>query len=243
MAIGICDWGIGGVGLYQHLRKRSRVDVVYFSDTGYTPYGKVPEEELKQRLKKVFAYFNGLGITQIIVGCNAASTVLNNEEGVIGIIEHGVKLVLEQQITRVGIVGGKRTVESEIYKKQLEEKGVEVHQRIAQPLSARIEAGEVSSPGLTKDIEEIFTPIRDIQHILLACTHYPLIKNEIARFTGNTIFLDPAEEMVDWIFKHWEIEEGQGNVRWQTSGDTNQMKNSLATLYQIQTNQIEKIEP
>lgn len=199
MAIGICDWGIGGVGLYQHLRKRSSIDVVYFSDTGYTPYGKVPEAELKQRLSQVFAYFNRLGITQIIVGCNAASTVLTNETGVIGIIEHGVQVVLNEHISQVGIVGGKRTVESEIYKKQLEKKGVEVHQRIAQPLSARIEAGDIHSTALDKEIEEIFAPIRHLDHILLACTHYPLIKDQIAKFTGNTIFLDPAEEMVNWI--------------------------------------------
>lgn len=48
--IGICDWGIGGLGVYKELRKRgSNADIVYFSDSGYTPYGKVPKDELHER--------------------------------------------------------------------------------------------------------------------------------------------------------------------------------------------------
>jgi glutamate racemase len=242
MAIGICDWGIGGVGLYKLLRKKSSVDIVYFSDTGYTPYGKVPEDELKARLSKVFAYFNSLGIHQVIVGCNAASTVLTDDPNIIGVIEHGVNLVLKQGSDEVGIVGGKRTIESEIYKTKLEAKGVKVFQRIAQPLSARIEAGDVNSEGLMEDIKDIFEPIRSVQHILLACTHYPLIQAEIGKFTGDTIFLDPAEEMVEWILNNWKIENEQGKVSWQTSGDTNQMKNSLTKLYHIESTHIENIQ-
>lgn len=243
MTIGICDWGIGGVGLYQLLRKRSSVDVIYFSDTGYTPYGKVPENELKTRLSLVFQYLRNCDAEKILVGCNAASTVIENNDEVIGIIDHGINVVMSSGVNEIGIVGGKRTIESEIYKTRLETKGVKVHQRIAQPLSARIEAGDIDSEGLSLDIREIFGPIKDMKSILLACTHYPLINDKIAEFTGDTILLDPAEEMVDWIFDHWEIGEGSNQVKWQTSGDTLQMKNSLEKLYKISTNQIEKIEP
>ncbi len=242
MKIGICDWGIGGVGLYKLLRKRSSMDIIYFSDTGYTPYGKVPENELKTRLEAVFQHLVSQGAEKILVGCNAASTVIENSNDVIGIIDHGVNLVMKLEMKEVAIVGGKRTVESEIYKTKLESKGVKVHQRVAQPLSARIEAGDIYSVGLEQDIVEIFEPIKDMNSILLACTHYPLINHKISEFTGATILLDPAEEMVNWIFDHWEIGEGQGEVFWQTSGDTLQMKNSLEKLYKIETNQIENIQ-
>ncbi len=241
MAIGICDWGIGGVGLYQLIRKRSSVDIIYFSDTGYTPYGKVPEDELKARLTKVFEYFQSLGVHQVIVGCNAASTVLMEDPNIIGVIEHGVNLVLKHHPKEIAIVGGKRTIESEIYKTKLEASGLKVHQRIAQPLSARIEAGDIASDGLMDDIKAIFEPIKTVEHILLACTHYPLIQSELRKFTGDSIFLDPAEEMVDWIFNNWKIDNEQGNVRWLTSGDTIQMKNSLSKLYKIENTHIDYI--
>jgi glutamate racemase len=242
MKIGICDWGIGGVGLYQLLTLRSNVDVIYFSDTGYTPYGKVPEAELLQRLEKVFDHLKDQGANKILVGCNAASTVLKPNEDIIGIIDHGVNLVLRSNIKEVGIVGGKRTIESEIYKTLLEQNGLKVHQRIAQPLSARIEAGDVDSLGLEQDIAEIFGPIKQMKNILLACTHYPLINHKILEYTGDSILLDPAEEMVNWIFNSWEIGEGHGEIQWQTSGDTLQMKNSLEKLYGINTNHIQNIQ-
>lgn len=242
MKIGICDWGIGGVGLYQLLRKRSSVDVVYFSDTGFTPYGKVPEQELKLRLNIVFDHLRKLGAEKILVGCNAASTVLENREDVVGIINHGINLVLKSNIREVGIVGGKRTIESEIYKTKLEQKGIIVAQRIAQPLSARIEAGDVDSVGLSEDIAEIFGPIMEMKNILLACTHYPLINDKIAEFTKDSILLDPAEEMVNWIFKNWNLPEGKSHVLWQTSGDTVQMKNSLEKLYNLNVHHIENIQ-
>ena len=133
-------------------------------------------------------------------------------------------------------------MESEIYKTKLEAKGFRVHQRIAQPLSARIEAGDVDSVGLEQDIEEIFAPIRKIKNILLACTHYPLINHKISEYTGDTILLDPAEEMVNWVFSNWKIGEGSNQVKWQTSGDTLQMKNSLEKLYGIDTNNIQNIQ-
>ncbi len=242
MAIGICDWGIGGVGIYQLLRKSSNVNVVYFSDTGFTPYGKVPENELKARLSHVFLHFNKLGIEKIIVGCNAASTVLGDDKNITGIIEHGINVVLKAGIKEVGIVGGKRTIESEIYKNKLEANGIQVYQRIAQPLSARIEAGDIDSDGLMEDIQAIFSPIQTIPHILLACTHYPLIANRIIDFTGQAVLLDPAQEMCNWILSTWDVADENGLVQWQTSGDTNQMKYSLSKLYQIETNHIEKID-
>jgi glutamate racemase len=163
------------------------------------------------------------------------------DPNIIGVIEHGVNLVLRHHPKEIAIVGGKRTIESEIYKTKLEASGLKVHQRIAQPLSARIEAGDIASDGLMDDIKAIFEPIKTVEHILLACTHYPLIQSELRKFTVDSIFLDPAEEMVDWIFNNWKIDNEQGNVRWLTSGDTIQMKNSLSKLYKIENTYIDYI--
>lgn len=240
--IGICDWGIGGVGVYTELRKLSSVNVVYFSDTGYTPYGKVEESELKRRLDKVFRWFMLKGVDYIIVGCNAASTVVEQQPYITGIIEHGINLVKQSGITSVGLVGGKRTVESEIYKSRLADVGIKVNQQIAQPLSARIEAGDIESTGLEDDIRRIFNPLLAESHILLACTHYPLIQSQITKYTGDKIFLDPAPELARWVMNKWNPEPADSVIEFYTSGDIEQMENSLKLLYQIRPEKIEKIE-
>jgi glutamate racemase len=242
MAIGICDWGIGGIGLHKLIRKKSNVDIVYFSDSGFTPYGKVPVEELRERMKKVIDYFNSLGIEQIAVACNAASTVIPIDKNITGIIEHGVKMVTEIHPEKIVVAGGIRIIESNIYKTAFEKNGIATIQRIAQPLSARIEAGEIASEELDNEIQEIFEPVKNEKHILLACTHYPVISTKINAFAKQATLLDPAEEMAEWIFSNWENLQGNSSTRWLTTGDSKQMKISASKSFGVEINEIENIQ-
>jgi glutamate racemase len=241
MAIGICDWGIGGIGLYKLIREKSDVDVVYFSDAGFTPYGKVPTEELRERLQIVFNYFKSLGISQIAVACNAASTVIPDNKNTTGIIEHAIHLVSKINPEAIAVVGGKRTIESDLYKNALEKKGIKTTQRIAQVLSARIEAGDIASKELDDDIHEIFEPIKNSDYILLACTHYPVISERINSFATKSRLLDPSTEMAEWIFSNWENLSGNSKIKWVTTGDTEQMKSAAEKSFGLIINEIEKI--
>ncbi|HYV91883.1 MAG TPA: aspartate/glutamate racemase family protein [Chitinophagales bacterium] len=242
MTIGICDWGIGGAGLYQLIRRKSNVDVIYFSDTGYAPYGKVPQKELRERFLAVRKYFNQLGIQKIVVACNAASTIIDDDDAnITGVIKHGLRVVERIHPARVGVVGGQRTIESNLYKNFLEAKGIKVIQKNAQPLSGLIESGNIDSKNMDDEIKTIFTPLRHLEYILLACTHYPLISGKILSVVKNTTLLDPAEEMAQWIFDHWKNLSGTATVKWQTTGSTESMKFALQHLYQLEIHEIDKI--
>lgn len=242
MKIGICDYGIGGIGLYKILRNETSADIVYFSDSGYTPYGKVPQEQLQERLRDVIRFFNEQGVEYIAIACNAASTVLEQSKYVTGIIEHGIRMVQRIQPKSVAVVGGNRTIESNAYKAAFEQSGISVSQRVAQPLSIRIEAGDLNSPELDSDIAEIFTPIRDADYILLACTHYPVIANRIATYAPHATFLDPVREMSDWIYDNWPALDGSSTTRWITTGDPEQMKKAAALAFDVHITEIEKIQ-
>lgn len=242
MAIGICDWGIGGAGIYKLLRQHCSSDVVYLSDTGYTPYGKVPEAELRQRMAGIIGYFKNLGIQQVIVACNAASTVIPQDANISGVIEHGIRLARRVNPAEIAVVGGIRTIESGIYKTALEAAGMRVQQRVAQPLSARIEAGDLHSAELDADIAGIFAPIKQVPCILLACTHYPLIAEQIRAYTGPVQLLDPAAEMCSYLLQHWKPRPGNNSIRWQTTGDTTQMRYTLGKAYALHHVHIEKTE-
>lgn len=241
MKIGICDYGIGGIGLYKLVRPRTTADIVYFSDSGFTPYGKVPEEELRARLGKVIAWFNSMGVDQIAVACNAASTVIKQTQNITGIIPHGINVVMQNNPKSVAIVGGERTIESESYKKIFEMNGIDTVQRVAQTLSIRIEAGDVDSKELDEDLAEIFGPISDAEYTLLACTHYPAIAGRIQRFTYSTL-LDPSAEMAEWIFENWEGMNGESKDQWFTTGDTEQMKLAALRAFGVELNETERIE-
>jgi glutamate racemase len=241
MKLGILDWGIGGVGLLKKVREKSSADILYFSDTGFTPYGKVETEELKQRVLKVIDYLKENGCTHIAVACNAASTVIPVHETDFGVILPAVSCVKKLQIKRVGIAGGKRTIESEMYKTLLEKEGIYVKQQIAQPLSARIEAGDLHSEEMKNDIAEIFESLKDEKYILLACTHYPVIEKQILDFIPAAILIDPVSEMAEEILKVMKDANGNSSVKWITSGNADEMKRVLNLVYAIKTEKTERI--
>lgn len=240
MKIGICDYGIGGVGLYRLMRERSTVDIVYFSDAGYTPYGKVPEEELRNRMNRVIEYLRSLDVTHIAVACNAASTVIEHRDNLSGIISHGINTVMQVAPKSIAVVGGARTIESGSYQHIFEKNGIETTQRVAQQLSIRIEAGDVDSPELDDDIREIFAPIADEEYILLACTHYPAIAHRIRRHTYATL-LDPAAEMAEWIFENWIGMNASSSDTWITTGDAEAMRYAAKRAFDVNIDHIEKI--
>ena len=142
--IGIIDWGIGGVSIYklikQHMR---RVPVTYFSDTGETPYGKMSRRELSFRLDNVIEYLKKRGVTHVVIGCNAASTAIDDLKDhalpIFGVIQPAVRLTARSRPRLLGLIGGKRTVVSGAHRRAFGERGISIRQRIAQPLSAFIE--------------------------------------------------------------------------------------------------------
>src|SRR4051812_13168369 len=158
--LGILDWGIGGVSIYKLVKEKlGAVPVIYFSDTGATPYGKMQRDELIGRLNAVIGFLKEKGVTHLVIGCNAASTAIAflNGDGIQieGIIETAVGLAKQQQPTKLGLIGGRRTVLSGLYRRKFGEHDIKLNQRVAQPLSGLIESGDISSEKLRAEAKKI----------------------------------------------------------------------------------------
>lgn len=235
--LGIVDWGIGGISLYKLIKAdRINASVIYFSDTGVTPYGKMSRSELISRLNHVVRSLKGRGVTHLMIGCNAASTALPflDRSGLVieGVIEPAAAVTARLNPTRLGLIGGRRTVVSGVYRKAFAAKGIGVTQRIAQPLSGLIESGDVGSETLRSEARRILKPIRNSSHILLACTHYPAIIPVLKEMVSPpTQFIDPAAEMVK-IAASWKLKGGQGD-QFLTSGDPQQMKAAARNAFDV----------
>jgi|CXWL01.1.fsa_nt_gi glutamate racemase len=226
--LGIIDWGIGGVSVYKLIKERlGDVPVTYLSDTGVTPYGKMTRRQLVERLNAVILFLKGRNVTHLVIGCNAASTALPylDHQGleVEGVIMPAVEMTAKLKPTRLGLIGGRRTVVSGVYRQAFANRGIDVDQRIAQPLSGLIESGDLGSEKLKGEARRILSPIRDSSHILLACTHYPAITHVLREMVSpDTQFIDPAEALVGKI-AHWRFSQGWPGEFF-TSGDVRQMK-------------------
>lgn len=244
--LGILDWGIGGVSVYKLVKERlGDVAVVYFSDTGATPYGKMSRAELVARLNAVIDFLKSNGVTHLVIGCNAASTAIpdltREDVRIEGVIDSAVEMTARLKPKKLAVIGGRRTILSGIYRRKFAARGIKIAQRIAQPLSALIESGDVSSDRLRHESKKILAPVKNASHVLLACTHYPAIAGVLKDFvSAGTIFLNPAGALVEKI-AGWSLPAGAGDDVFFTTGDCAEMKRAARTAFGVRIETAEKI--
>ena len=243
--LGIIDWGIGGVSIYKLIKARlGDIPIIYFSDTGATPYGKMSRRELVARLTIVINFLKSNGVTHLVIGCNAASTAIPflkiENIKIEGVIESAVELTEKIKPIKLALIGGKRTVLSGIYRRTFAARDIKLKQRVAQPLSALIESGDISSLALREAVKKIIAPIKNSSHLLLACTHYPAINDVLKDFVSNdTVFIDPAGELVDKIAK-WNLPISGADIFY-TTGDVENMQNAAKNAFNVEIEKVERI--
>jgi glutamate racemase len=237
-AIGIFDWGIGGLSVYKEIIKNNpATSICYFSDSGFTPYGKLSRPELEARLFKVVEWFKSQEVSVLVIACNAASTAADtlrqqfSDCKIYDIISAAINLVSHSPFKKVGVIGGQRTVDSDIYPKALRAKNFLIEQRIAQPLSALVEQGIITGSEVAEQLQLILSGFSDIEALLLACTHYPALSPEISLLYPQWTLLDPAAELAKTITEltptdnasHFKHKEFNINTEFYTSGNPKQM--------------------
>lgn len=233
--LGIIDWGIGGISILKLIKKDlGDVPTVYFSDTGATPYGKMTRSELVSRLNKVISFLRSNGVTHLVIGCNAASTAIPHLDDhsieIEGVIEQAVAETVKLKPKHLGLIGGRRTVLSGVYRIAFAERGIALKPRIAQPLSGLIENGDISSARLHDECRKILTPLNNCSHILLACTHYPAIISVMKHHVNDqTVFIDPAPALVNVVHK-WNLPLTDDSVYF-TTGNVGKMKSAATAAF------------
>jgi glutamate racemase len=234
--LGVVDWGIGGLGLVQALdRAAPGLPVLYWSDAGATPYGRMRSDELAGRLRMVVNTLAERGASEVVLACNAASTVVERLSGaavpVEGIIDHGLASIPDELTGHIGVIGGRRTIAAGHYRRGLAKHGRVVSSRVAQPLSAHIEAGRTGSPQFLADLAKVLAPLRRVDALLLACTHYPAASRWFAAALPHALLIDPAERMATAIAQRYPHTRGgvkPGERMYLTTGDPELMRQGAA---------------
>ncbi len=245
--IAVMDWGIGGLGLYAELRRdRPDLDLLYLSDAGAPPYGTLSRPDLLHRLIPVLRFILSRNASHIVVACNAASTLLvdlpDEFNGVVtGVIDAGVSAVVASGGRRVGIIGGTRTIRSGIYQRSLKKVGIESRGRIAQPLSGMIERGEIGSDECGHLLEMILHPLRDVDRLLLACTHYAAASKEIAALLPDVELIDPIPHLASRVVAD-RIVPGSRQSHFMTTGDPDRMRRSGLRAFGVEIDRVERVD-
>lgn len=214
--IGIFDSGIGGLTLASHLtRMLPAEDLVYFGDTAHLPYGDKSTAAIQAYSVKISQFLLDKGVKAILIACNSASAAayelvreyVGNKAKVFNVIDPVVDyLATGFPGRRVGLIGTKQTVNSGIFQQKLGARncGTELASLATPLLAPMIEEGFFNNQISLSIIREYLeNPIlRDIEAIVLACTHYPLISGQINDFfRGKVAIIDSVKLVADRVIE------------------------------------------
>jgi glutamate racemase len=201
--IGVFDSGVGGLTVLQALRRRMpHRNFIYLGDTARVPYGRKPAEMVRKFSEQIVDFLcKTTGVEAVVVACNTASAVAMPRladrctRPVWGVIDPGVEAATRATTTgHVGVIGTPATTASGAYQRRLEARGFRVWARSCPMLVHAVEEGLADSPEADLLVRHYLAEKPDIDTLVLGCTHYPLLRNAIARAVGAGVKLvDSAE--------------------------------------------------
>jgi len=214
--IGIFDSGIGGLTVANAIHKlMPKEKLVYFGDTAHLPYGDKSAESVKHYAEKITQFLLAKHCKTVIIACNTASSVAFKE-----VFEHTKGKALAFNVidpiveyisryfdnSKVGVIGTKGTINSRVYARKIKSLNPTVHvTSLATPLLApMIEEGYFNNYISQTIINSYLSKksLSDIKALILACTHYPLIKGEVDNYYQKKVkIIDSAEIVAKHIRK------------------------------------------
>jgi glutamate racemase len=205
--IGVFDSGFGGLTVLRELLKViPGADYLYFGDTAHLPYGAKSVRTVAKYATASARFLEDQGAEMLVVACNTASALALDEIcravtiPVVGVIEPGAQTAKAISKTgKVAVIATEATVSSHAYEKALHRLGVSAIEKACPLFVPLIEEGWVENP-VTEQVAHIY--LDDIfsnngqgaDVLVLACTHYPLIRPMLRRVTPQAVqIVDSAE--------------------------------------------------
>lgn len=214
-SIGIFDSGIGGLTVANAIFKRfPNEKIIYFGDTAHLPYGDKSADSIRFYSLKISKFLLEQNCKMIVIACNSASsaaydTLLDFFEGkalFVNVVDPLVHSVSDKGFSKVGVIATKATVRSGIYKRKLQTINPDLDVvQLATPLFAPMIEEGFHKNQLSKAVIENYLShdsLNNIDALLLACTHYPLIKDSIDQFfDGKVKIFDSTDVVADVVQK------------------------------------------
>ncbi len=212
--IGIFDSGIGGLTVAHAIHRfLPGESLIYFGDTAHLPYGDKSSDAIKYYSIRIAQFLLKKKCKAIVIACNTASSMAydvvreftGSQAIVINVIDPVVEEVTHiKGIGKIGVIGTKGTVRSEIYSRKIKK------------IKPSLDVASLATPLLAPMIEEGFfnnkisrtiinsylsrPKLKKLDCLILACTHYPLIKPEIEDYYKNSVnIIDSARSVALYL--------------------------------------------
>jgi glutamate racemase len=212
--IGIFDSGIGGLTVANAIQNvLPNESLIYFGDTEHLPYGEKSPEAILHYSLRIADFLLEHNCKIIVIACNTASSIayeavkdhLKGKALTFDVINPVTKNVASKYSnSKIGVIATKATIKSDVYSQKIKQ------------LNSSLEVASLATPLLVPMIEEGFynnkiskaviasylekAKLKNIKALILACTHFPLIKPEIEDFyKGKVDIVNSAEIVADHI--------------------------------------------
>ena len=205
--VGVFDSGVGGLTVAREImRNLPSEKIVYFGDTARVPYGSKSKETVIRYSRQIIRFLQEQQVKAIVVACNTASafaldTVRDEFDiPIIGVIESEAKVAAARtRNKRVGIIGTVGTVGSGIHAQYLKklDSEITVFGKACPLFVPLVEEGWLHDPVTVEVASRYLKELqdKDVDTLILGCTHYPLIRSTIRQVMGEEVCLvNPAYE-------------------------------------------------
>ncbi|MFA5021109.1 MAG: glutamate racemase [Patescibacteria group bacterium] len=206
--IGIFDSGVGGLTVVKELRRQlPRASFIYLGDNARTPYGNRGQEIIQKYSAEDADFLLAKGVTAIVVACNTASALAGDylkqkyQVPIFEVVAPAAQAAVSGSAGRIGVIGTRGTIGSGAYEKAIISlnPAAKVFSQGC-PLLVPLAEEHWFDRAETKMIIRGYLQslkMKDIDTLILGCTHYPLLKKAIrAKIGARVKLIDPAEEVI-----------------------------------------------
>ncbi|MCD8347350.1 MAG: glutamate racemase [Lachnospiraceae bacterium] len=206
-SIGVFDSGVGGLTVAREImRNLPKEHIVYFGDTARVPYGSKSKVTIVRYARQIIHFLRTQDVKAIVIACNTASALALDEVEkeldipIIGVIRPGARVAVSAtRNRRIGVIGTESTINSHMYQKLIyeEDPAITVYEKACPLFCPLVEEGWLKD-SVTKEVARRYLDElleKDIDSLILGCTHYPLLRSLIREIVGEKITLvNPAYE-------------------------------------------------
>lgn len=245
--IGVFDSGVGGLSVLREIRHlMPSADLLYVADSGHAPYGERSAAFIAARVEAIAKFFHQADVTAIVVACNTASAVAAHAlrarfDMPVVAIEPAIKPAAQR--TRSGVIGvlaTPRTLQSPSIARLVDAhgRGVRVLMQACPGWVEQVERGELAGERTEALVARQIDPLlaQGADTLVLGCTHYPFLRDVIARLAGpNVELIDPAPAVARELARRLAsapTEVGRaGTERFWSTGSIAQARAVIAALW------------
>lgn len=214
--IGIFDSGIGGLTVAKAINQQlPNESIIYFGDTAHSPWGNQSASAIQHYASRISQTLLEQNCKIIVIACNTASAaafeavqqVVGKKALLLNVIDPVIKHLADNyQDKTVGLIGTKQTIKSQAYATRLKQLAPSIKLKfLATPLLAPlIEDGFSNTTAAQEIIAHYLTneTLKDISALILGCTHYPLIKQQVANFFNSKIEIIDSAQLISQVINN-----------------------------------------